>query len=217
MTEPGRGDDGVTRSTGTAAARGAALVAAAVLLGLLLLSRGFDSDETLATNESDDTDTTQPEDDDVIDDDDGVADSPALPDPTPETPDTLGAAPREPSEVQVLVANGSDVGGAAQRISDEAAGLGYTMLTPTNAEAATSTAFYFVEGYQADAQALASALGAPPEGVVLLPDPPPVDPQGANLVVVLAADVAAEGTEGGGDAGTGATEPEADGEDPATG
>jgi hypothetical protein len=48
----------------------------------------------------------------------------------------------------------------------------------------------FVDGFDGEAQALAEALGAPADGVAALPAQPPVDPGGAQLVVLLGTDLA---------------------------
>lgn len=192
MTEPS-GDDGAgfARSTGTAAARGAVLVAVAVVLGLVLLSRGFDTGNFVANGPADDDRTTTPADDD---DADGDADD--SPDDT--TTSTVPTA-RPPGEVQVLVTNGAGVPGAASTIAQALQSLGYAIAGIGNAEPATATAVFFTEGYEADAQAVAAALQAPPTAVAPLPTTPPVDSGSANVVVVLAEDVAAgaaaEGTD----------------------
>lgn len=177
MTTHGRhaADDGsFARSAGGAVARGAALVAVAVLIGVLLLARGLDSGELVTTG-----------------DDGGEESQP--PGSTPggtgsTTTSTAAPAVRQPSEVRVLVANGSGVAGAAGRRTETLATAGYATLEPANAAPVPATQVLHVEGYEAEAAAVATALGASPGAVQPLPDPPPVDPLDANVVVVLGQD-----------------------------
>ena len=160
-------------------ARGAVLVAVAVVIGLLLL-RDDDSSTTQVAVGSDtaaevDEGTVQPETD---------ADDPA------ETTTSTTAAPRDPAEVKVLVANGSGTNGAAGGTTDALEALGYVTATPSNAERVASTVVYYTTGFQAEAEALAAAIGAPPESVTPMPAVAPVDDlQLANVLVHLGPDL----------------------------
>jgi LytR cell envelope-related transcriptional attenuator len=162
-------------------ARGIVLLAAAVVLGLFLLRALEDSaptddiatapTTTAAGGES--TDTTAPE----------------------EGGDTTTtAAPvRQPAEIVVRVANVSSVDGAASERTEQLAGAGYQTVEATNGpegQQLDATQVLFVDGFEGEARALAEQLGAPAEGVTAMPAQPPVDPGGAQLVVLLGTDLA---------------------------
>jgi LytR cell envelope-related transcriptional attenuator len=163
-------------------ARGAVLVAVAVVIGVLLL-RDEDSATTQVAVGSDtaaDVDSGT-----GIDAEDG-ADA----DATTTTTQPL----RNPAEVKVLVANGSGVDGAAGGATDELEALGYVTATPANAERVPATIVYYTTGFQAEAEALAAAIGAPPESVTQMLAVAPVDDlQLANVLVHLGPDLAPAG------------------------
>ena len=104
---------------------------------------------------------------------------------------TTTAAPRPPSEVKVLVANGSGTNGAAGGATDALEALGYVTGTPANAERVPATVVYYTDGYQVEAEALAEAIGAAPTTVTPMPAVAPVDDlQLANILVVIGPDLA---------------------------
>ncbi|HEY6697288.1 MAG TPA: LytR C-terminal domain-containing protein [Acidimicrobiales bacterium] len=160
--------------------RGIVLIAAAVVLGLFLLRALEDSasdgvatgaTETTAAGETTDTTTA---------------------DNADET--TTTAAPlRQPAEIVVRVANVSGVAGAAGERTQQLTTAGYQTVEPTNGpegQQLDATQVLFVDGFEGEAQALAEALGAPADGVAAMPAQPPVDPGGAQLVVLLGTDLA---------------------------
>lgn len=157
-------------------ARGIALVVVAVLLGLVLLRNGIDTSETITSSKDDKTATTEPDD---------------TTDTTDATTDTTVAV-RAPAEVSVVVLNGTSVNGAAGKYSTALGSAGYQMLEPGDAPTKIpATQVYFTEGFEQEAIAVAAAIQAP--GTVtpaLLPTPPPGEVEGANVVVVIGADVA---------------------------
>ena len=70
------------------------------------------------------------------------------------------ALPHQPAEVKILVLNGSGLVGVAGQATDILNGKGYTTIPPANAPAKVpATVVYYTEGYQADAEAIAAALG----------------------------------------------------------
>jgi hypothetical protein len=172
---------GFGRSAGGAMGRGLALIVVAVVIGVLLL-RATDGSEPFqhAGGTEDDggtggTGTTTPE---------GGGQ-------TTGTTAPPAAQPRDPSQVTVLVANGSGVRGAAQRVSDSLKAANYVTATPINAPGTVDkSTVYFVAGYEAEARALAQRL-QPTPAVAAMPNPAPVDLAGAHVLLVLAADVAA--------------------------
>jgi hypothetical protein len=149
------------------------LIAAAVIVGLLLLGKGLDSDDggDVAAGASGTTTSTS-----------SASQSTTLTTATPQ--------PHQPAQVKVLVANGAAVTGAASSANNTLIAKGFNALSPTNAPTVTTTSVYFAAGYQADATAIAQQLGAPAAGVHPMPTPPPLDVKGANVLVVLGPDVA---------------------------
>lgn len=166
-------------------ARGLALIASAIILGFFVLRNAWDQGvPVVAANGGDTEEATEGE---ATEGDDGAANGENGEQGEGETPEV-----RPPSEVTVLVTNTTDVGGAAatytQLLSD---GAGYQTVEPTNAdEQRDTTAVLFVEGFEREAAQLAEGLANPPPEVAPMPDPPPVDPAGAQLVVLLGLDLA---------------------------
>ncbi len=105
------------------------------------------------------------------------------------TTTTAAETGREPSEVEVIVLNGSGQTGAAGEASTTLGDAGYQMATPGNAAPATTTTIYYAEGYQPEAIAVASKLGKGTDSVAPLSDASLGGAEGsANVVVVLGAD-----------------------------
>ena len=96
---------------------------------------------------------------------------------------------RDPSTIGVLVANGTDVTGAAGRLSGELNTANYVTLPPVNASAQTSSAFYYRAGYEVDAQCIADLLGVGSGPFFPMSDPPPagvtLDMLGNAYVLIL--------------------------------
>lgn len=173
-------DDGsFSKSAGGAMARGIMLIVVAVLLGVVLLNATDDPEPFAAASdqESDDQGSTP-------------TTAPSGTDGEETTSTSAPAAARDPSEVTVYVVNGSGVKGAAGSITERLKGSGYVAADPGNVEVVDASAVYFVPGYEADAAAIASLL-TPPPVVAAMPDPQPVDDlKGAQVLVVVAADLA---------------------------
>lgn len=158
-------------------ARGIGLILVAVLLGVVLL-RATDSPEPFEPRVT--STAERPE------------GTPGEEEEDPAAPPTTVAQARNPAEVSILVANGSGVAGAGGRITETLGGSNYVLKDPTNTTSpAETSAVYFVEGYEADAKAVAQLL-TPVPAALPMPDPVPVkDLAGANILVVVAADLAA--------------------------
>ena len=173
-------DDGsFSRSAGGAMARGIVLILVAVLLGVVLLNATDDPEPfaQASDQESDDQGSTP-------------TSAPATDTTDDTTATTAPVTARDPSEVTVYVVNGSGVRGAAGSITERLKGSTYITVDPGNIETVDSSRVYFTPGYEADAAAIASLL-TPPPAVEAMPDPPPVDDlRGAQVVVVVAADLA---------------------------
>jgi LytR cell envelope-related transcriptional attenuator len=160
----------------SAGARGAILLAVAAVLGILLL-QAFDTDSGTSVS----TGTTLPG-------GNGSANGATVPTSPVATPTTRPG--RAPSEVVVLVANGTGVRGLGTQNADVLKAAGYNTLTAVDAtKALDATQVQFAEGYEPDARAIALTLGLQPTAVVALNSPAVPDPQGANVFVLLGADV----------------------------
>lgn len=161
-------------SRGSSPMRGVILVAVAAVLGFFVLRAVDDTGGGPSTAEIEAAASTE-----------GSTDTSA-----PATETTAPPA-RPPGEVVVLVANASGVQGAAGAQSEAIQAGGYQILPAANAaENVESTQVLATAGFEADAAALAAQIGAPPESVAPVPDPPPVDLAGANVLVMLGPDLA---------------------------
>jgi hypothetical protein len=165
-TGPGRG---------TNPARGVVLVAVAVVLGFFVL-RAID-------------DTGAGPDIEVESSGDESATSAS---PPPAGSDTTAPAPRPPGEVVVVVANASGVQGAAGAQSEMIAAGGYQVLPAGNAEQQDlqTTQVHYVAGYEAEAAKLATEIDAGEGAVQPMPEPPPIELAGAQVLVLLGTDLA---------------------------
>ncbi len=188
---------GFSRSAGTNAARGVLVIVAAVAVGLLLMFRGLGDSSTDAAADGAATSTESG----ASDGGDGTAAAgdttttvPA--DETTETTSTtVSAPPRDPSEVKVLVLNGTDadarVAGVAGAGTDMIKPNNYIVAEPKDADVNGPSAIFYAEGYQAEANAVAAIFGVDPVTVVQALDPtalPIADTQGANIVVRIGSD-----------------------------
>lgn len=168
---------GFASSVAFSAARGAALIAIAVVIGVVLL-------QVVDTGNGGPVG------------DGGTKVTGSKPDATTPTsaPPTSGSttpapAVRPPGEVQVLVLNGSGVAGAAGRLTTALKTDGYvtgaTPLAPADTARRQGTVVYFRPGFDAEAGAVAAkvAAGTPTQA---LPDPPPPGTVSqAEVIVVL--------------------------------
>ncbi len=112
--------------------------------------------------------------------------------PTTTAPGATTVATTPPSQVAVLVANGSTVSGEATRIAAQLHAAGWNTLAPVNtATNVSSSAVYYASGFQPSAASIASALGIPATRVLPLSASVPVSSvAGADVVVVIGPDVA---------------------------
>ena len=183
---PGIGSGG-PGPTGNAGARGALLLAVAVVLGIVLLQQfdsGIDTGAQVATDTSlpgnDTTTTTRRV---------GLTTAPAI------TSTTAGLRPK--SEVRVLVANGAGVRGLGAATTNELKNRGYATLSPTDATGTVEkTSVQFADGYEAEAREVAAVLTLPATVVTRATSPPvaAADLGDAKVVVVLGTDVTATST-----------------------
>lgn len=157
-------------------ARGVALIAVAIAVGVVLLN-ATDRTPTFTGSARKSSATTA---------------APSNRSTTSSPPAATKSKPRNPASVSILVANGSGVKGAAGRVATTLAGSNYVLKPSVNTKTpASSSVVYYAPGYDADARAIASLL-TPAPAVQPMPDPLPVaDLAGANVLVVIAADIAA--------------------------
>ena len=185
---PGRyaaSDGSFVKSAGGAGVRGLALLAVALLIGIVLLN-ATDADPPGSTVAAGgDSDTADGSDDDGGDGEGSPASTTA-----PVVVTTILPA-RAPKDVKVVVANASPTKGAAGTASDKLKPLGFNVLAPSNAAPVTDSSVFFVPGFDREAAALAAALGLAPTTVKPIGTPPPFDTKGANVAVVLGATEAA--------------------------
>lgn len=168
------------------AARGIIIVAVAAVLGLFLLARGG-TDTVVAT------DKPKNEPAHVTSTTGNVP--PIAPTPTTVAPPTDTKAPADVS-VAVFNGTGGAVTGAAGNAKSKLVPLGYSQITLADTTSAVqATAVYFADGFQADAAAIAEALGYDP-GVVTPAEGAQTNPGagiGASVVVVIGTDAASGG------------------------
>jgi hypothetical protein len=154
------------------APRGIILIAVAVVIGLVLLSSGLDDSEPINADAAD-------------------ADNVATGEP-----DTTETVPVDttfvPTDVPVVVANGSGVSGAAGAVTEMLVAAGYNPGAPTDtnvptSETALDTVYYITtpESFEAQAQQVAADLGLPAESVLEMPATLPVAPEDLGLAAVL--------------------------------
>ena len=105
---------------------------------------------------------------------------------------TTTLATHPPASVKVLVANGTNTKGVAGLLATKLHTDGYDTLAPTNTTSgASASAVYYTSGYQGDADAVASASGLTSASVLPLTAAAPVPTSGAEVVVVVGPDLAA--------------------------
>ncbi len=170
-------------------ARGIAVLVVAVLIGILLLQAGgSDGAADVATTDA----TTTTVDGSVPPLDGGVTTTTAAStDVTTTTVSSDGEEERPAAEVQVLVLNGGGPTGVAVANSTTVGEQGYQMLEPGNFTGTSldTTAVYFAEGYEAEAAAVAEALGKSSDVVAAKPEGTlGTGWDEANVVVVLGKD-----------------------------
>lgn len=191
-------DPATGRAGSDAAVRGALLIAVAVIIGLLLLWRGHDDDSTATVSTDGDTP--------VVTSPDGT---PATnPDGTPGTEgagtDTTAPPPpstHAPSEVVVLVANGTGTSGGAGAVTQKLVPLAYNWRPAADASSSdiAQSVVYFREGFQEDARQVAIHLGVPEDAAASILQPMPAEPpvrgtkgmesaQAAHVLVLLGTD-----------------------------
>lgn len=155
---------------------GVVLVAVAALIGVMLLAKGGGAEKIVTQSSSDGGALATPGGD-------------AGQSPTPTEPVTVVTTPA--AQLKIIVANGSNVKGVAKKAKDQLAAAGYSLSTAVDASASVPNSIvYYVAGADADARAVAQAIGLSPDLVALMPTSPPIKQQlgDAKILVVLSSD-----------------------------
>lgn len=192
------------RLGGTDVFRGSLVILTALIIGGFVISRGLDEP---STDETATEETTGSEEISIAGTEDAVTDSATTSTAAGAavTPDTTapavveettavapeGPAVRAPSEVKVLVLNGAQTQGIAGRGTEVLQAASYQTGAPKNANSQRPSAVYYIEGYQAEALAVAEAFGPGLETLVQPLDQndlPIDDLQASHIIVVIGAD-----------------------------
>lgn len=176
MTAPRRGhssaDGSFAKDAGTQTTKALVLVAIAVIVGIVLLSRTPSSTHAAGSSSHTTAKTSLPS-------------ASTVPSTTPVT-----TPPPAPSTVKVVVFNGTTAPVAAGYFSNKLKALGYDTLAPENATVTTVTSsvvYANAVGFQSSAMAVAKAIGLPPTSVqTSLPSTAPVS---SSVIQVTSPDV----------------------------
>lgn len=204
MNVRGRGRNvGLGPSNPAAAPRAFLLIAVALVIGLVLLWKAVDSDvgTVAVTGPAGDDDQVQVDEaPDVVgtvapDDSADVVPTTEAPVVTTTTAAVLFPS-RSPSEVKVLVANGSGIGGAAGAVTDILNPRGYALESPANANRTDVSGIFYRTGFADDARMVMEVVapGNPdllsqmPTGGLSVPDGTLERLANADVVVILGAD-----------------------------
>jgi len=167
---------GFAKSVAGSAARGAALIAVAVIIGIVLLqviddgTSGPIGDGNVNAGGS--TATTAP-----ANSGSGTGSS--------STTSTTAATPaKQPAEVAVLVLNGSGRPGAATSQTNALKAEGYQTKTTADAPQRQGNIVYFKPGFDRECTTVAGIVGGAPQ-VQPIPNPAPTGSDAANCVVIL--------------------------------
>ena len=156
---------------------GVVLVAVAALIGVMLLAKGGGAEKVVAQTTSDGGAANNAG-------NGGGGQSPAPTDPV-----TVVTTPA--AQLKIIVANGSNIKGVAKKAKDQLAAAGFSLSTAVDASASVPNSIvYYVAGADADARAVAQAIGLSPDLVALMPTSPPIKQQlgDAKILVVLSSD-----------------------------
>lgn len=175
------------------ALKGVVLVLALIAAGAFVLARGLDDEDDSEPAAAQPTPTATMEAEEIpeeVEAPSGDGEAAPAPAPAPEETEEATAPPadepqetapaqeeelecRDPSTIGVLVANGTDVVGAASRLSGELNTANYVTLRPVNATPQFNSAFYYRAGHEVDAQCVAKLLGESEKPLFPMSDPPP--------------------------------------------
>lgn len=165
------------RGVGGAGARGAFLLAVALVLGIVLLQK-FDDKSAGGGAGADTTPKAKT--------------STTVAVKTSLIPTTTARPVRPPEQVKVLVSNGAGVDGFATKVKTFVEGFKYNALGAVNGtRTVEATLVEYAPDFEPEARVLATHLGLPASSVRPLEDSPPIagDLRGADVLVVAGADI----------------------------
>ena len=185
------------------AGKGVLLLGVFVAIGIIVLSEGFNDTSNTAvspsvvqsseeTNEAPSTNEEETNEEAAASEETDTQESTG---PVQAEPVSSGESVlHPPSEVRVLVANGTDVGGAAGAIREVLiSDQGYNGLPPVNATSEEVPEFsfvYFANGYELDARNVGLIINVDSTNVIPMPAALPVaDLAEANILVLLGSDL----------------------------
>ena len=183
------------------AGKGVLLIIAVIAAGIIVLNQGFDKDnsatsvpvpstqetqETEEQNQEIEQETTTPPEVSSEENNGGEVNE--------GSPSTSTSVLHPPAEVRVLVANGTDVTGAAGATLDTlVANAGYNGVGAVNdlgEEVLLETFIYYSQGYDLDAQNVRLIINSDSSNVLPLPEILPIDDlSDANVLVHVGADL----------------------------
>ncbi len=146
----------------SSAVRGAGLVGAAVVLGIILLQ--------------------------VIDDGPSSGDggtTPGITTTTTGASTTTAPAARARNEVRIKVYNAGAAEGTARLESNNLVALGYQVDPPADTQSRTGSVVACKPGFEAEAEQLAVDVGPPDLGIEPFPSTPPEGSENVNCIVLL--------------------------------
>jgi hypothetical protein len=176
--------------------RGSILIGIAVIIGVVLLYRGFgDTDEQISSGATTTTVTVPDTSPDTTAG--GNGDTTSTIGSGSSSTTTPGGDARPPAEITVRVANGAPPGatGVASKFTTELSTAGFVTVNPANGSSRDNetSAVYYSGDDRAEAEAVAAALGIPATAVAAMPSPIPTEDAGLNgatVLVVIGADKA---------------------------
>ncbi len=146
---------------------GVIIVVIAVVVGLILLTKGYGSGQSEVSPGGQSSSNT-----------------------TVVVSTTTTLAVNAPASVKVKVVNTTTIPGLATNTRQRLQTAGYTQVavgdTPNPQE---KTTVYYAAGSEGDGQAVATALGLAPEQVLAMPNPPPAELAGATVLVMAGGDL----------------------------
>ncbi len=183
------------------AGKGVLLLGVFVAIGIIVLSEGFNDttgrSESLsipAVTEESNEETNTTEEETVAEEETATAETESTV-PVQEAPvSSSESVLHPPAEVRVLVANGTEVGGAAGAIREVLiSDQGYNGLPPVNATTEEVPEFsfvYYANGYELDARNVGLIIGADSANILPIPAALPVtDLAEANILILLGSDL----------------------------
>ncbi len=187
------------------AGKGVLLLGVFVAIGVIVLSEGFNdtsgnsqSVSVVQNVEVSNEESNPPEEESSVEEEEVAAEENASAESsTPVQNEPVSSSEsvlHPPAEVRVLVANGTDVGGAAGAIREVLiSDQGYNGLPPVNAtteEIPDSSFVYYANGYELDARNVGLIINVDSANVIPMPAVLPVaDLAEANVLVLLGSDL----------------------------